>query len=277
MPKVTDTYALAYACCETVLRELKRFPTIDLIRERIGVNSPNTIKRAMNDWTDAFVRDYIEQDSSRFTCPEVPAVLTDAVYRLWQDAASEAQKIYSEKEAVWQERLSQFQYTLEQQQTTLLAADQTIAQAAIELESLNRRLAESNADNAVWQQANMEAQQREQALTRNLEDQKQQEIKLCEVHEQRRQQDQDWMQSRILEERELAANKWMEKFQHQEERFTLLRSSYDQVLLSQRSIQAHNQQLVLENTQLRAELAKAAPSPQLPSHRFRMNRKKFNS
>ena len=61
MPKITDTYTLAYDCCETILRELNRFPTIDLIRERIGVNSPTTIKKAMNNWTAEFAKRYIEQ------------------------------------------------------------------------------------------------------------------------------------------------------------------------------------------------------------------------
>lgn len=90
MPKITDTYELAYACCETVLKELGRFPTIELIRERIGVNSPNTIKKAMNDWTAAFARHYVEQLEAPQAFPGVPERLSVALVQLWAEAVAES-------------------------------------------------------------------------------------------------------------------------------------------------------------------------------------------
>jgi hypothetical protein len=88
MPKLTDTYARAYDCCDAVFTELGRFPTIDLIRERIGVNSPMTIKKAMNEWT----RHFAEQHFDKLNRPDVPAALAHAMEQAWKLAVVEAER-----------------------------------------------------------------------------------------------------------------------------------------------------------------------------------------
>ena len=108
MKKNTDTYSLAYECCDQVFLEEGRFPTIDAIRERIHINSPAVIKRAMNDWTLHFV----DKHRRKLEHPNMPAVLVDAAESLWQLALQQAGQAYGErqaaldrKEADWQDRL----------------------------------------------------------------------------------------------------------------------------------------------------------------------------
>ena len=269
MPKITDTYALAYSCCETILKELSRFPTIDLIRERIGVNSPNTIKKAMNDWTAAFAQQYIEQQHSQLDCPGVPTVLTDAVYRLWQQTVAEARQTYTEQAAVLQQQLTDLQQVIEQQRINLADADQALAQAALKQETTEQRFTALNTDHDRLQAELLTTQQQEQALLKTLEAQQQREIELNEQHQQRLQQEQDWMQRRILEERELAATKWQDKHQQWEERLAFLNKHYEQALQAQKTTQTHNQQLLAEITQLKAQRTE---EKSLPAHRFKRHR-----
>lgn len=108
MKKNTDTYSLAYECCDQVFLEEGRFPTIDAIRARIQINSPAVIKRAMNDWTLHFV----EKHRRKLEHPNMPAALVDAAESLWQLALQQAGQAYGERqtaldrrEADWQDRL----------------------------------------------------------------------------------------------------------------------------------------------------------------------------
>lgn len=108
MKKNTDTYSLAYECCDRVFLDEGRFPTIDAIRARIQINSPAVIKRAMNDWTLHFV----EKHRRKLEHPNMPAALVDAAESLWQLALQQAKQAYGErhaaldrKEADWQDRL----------------------------------------------------------------------------------------------------------------------------------------------------------------------------
>ncbi|MDP2426556.1 MAG: DNA-binding protein [Methylobacter sp.] len=273
MPKMTDTYVLAYACCETILKELSRFPTIDLIRERIGVNSPNTIKKAMNDWTEAFAKQYIEQQHSALDCPGVPSVLTGALTQLWQTTVAEAQLNYAEQAAALQTELDQLQHTVDQQQDVLTAADQALTQAGLKQDALSAHIASLTAEQVNLQAELRTAQQREHDLSKALEQQQQRETDLLEQQQHRLEQEQAWMQRRILEERELAAAKAQDKQLQLEERLTFLKAGYEQSIQAQRAVQRQNQQLLTENAQLNTQLEKLT-SPAVPAHRFQRQRAK---
>ena len=267
MPKMTDTYVLAYACCETILKELSRFPTIDLIRERIGVNSPNTIKKAMNDWTEAFAKQYIEQQHSALNCPGVPSVLTGALTQLWHTTVAEAQLNYAGQAAALQTELDQLQHTVDQQQDVLTAADQALTQAGLKQDALFAQIASLTAEQTGLQAELCNAQQREQDLNKALAQQQQRETELAAQHQHRLEQEQAWMQRRILEERELAAAKAQDKQQQLEERLAFLKAGYEQSIQAQRAVQRQNQQLLTENAQLNTQLEKLT-SPAVPAHRF---------
>jgi chromosome segregation ATPase len=99
MPKHTDTYARAYEACGSVFTELARFPTIDLIRERIGVNSPTVIKRAITDWTLAFA----EQAREKQGRPDLPHALLETAERLWALALREARTQFDRERHTWTE------------------------------------------------------------------------------------------------------------------------------------------------------------------------------
>lgn len=120
MTKNTDTYALAYECCDTVFLEDGRFPTIDAIRDRIHVNSPAVIKRAMNDWTLHFV----EKHRWRLEHPNMPAVIVDAAESLWKLALLQAEQSYSERKAAltnqefeWKKQIAELEETLADRQS----------------------------------------------------------------------------------------------------------------------------------------------------------------
>jgi chromosome segregation ATPase len=271
MPKITDTYTLAYACCETILKELQRFPTIDLIRERIGVNSPNTIKKAMNDWTTAFAKHYIEQQRSPLECPGVPSLLTDTLYQLWKDTVSEAQQRYTEQAALLQDNIVQLQHTISQQQVVLIDADLALHEAGMKMETLEAELMASTADKIRLQTELLATQQREHTLNQVLEQQQQRESELSDQYQHRLQQEQDWMQRRILEERELAANKGHDKQDQLEQRLTLVTTHLEHTQQALHTIQTHNQQLLTEIARLKSQLENATKNV-LPVHRFKRNR-----
>lgn len=271
MPKITDTYQLAYTCCETILKELNRFPTIDLIRERIGVNSPNTIKKAMNDWTASFAKQYIEQQQSKMHCPEVPNLLTDAVYQLWKLSVNEAEQLANTKIAASQIQLNELQNTLKQQHTILLAAQQDLNTETFNLATAQTLIENLNHEKDLIQTALIAEQQKTLTLTKTLEEQSNREIALKEQHVLRLQQEQDWMQRRILEERELAAEKWQAKQQPFEERLYFLKSQVEQALQSQALVQKQNQQLLAEITLLK-EQVKENTSTIKANHKFKRNR-----
>lgn len=264
MPKITDTYQLAYACCETILKELNRFPTIDLIRERIGVNSPNTIKKAMNDWTEAFAKQYIEQQKSKINCPEVPNLLTDAVYQLWKHTVKEAGQLANAKVDIVQSQLKELQDKVEQQQAALLTAQQELANETCKLEAAQAQTKRLIYENERNQKTLLEYQQREQALSNRLEEQGKREVALKEQHNHRLQQEQAWMQRRILEERQLEAEKWTVKQQQLEERLDFLKSQAKQAQQSQVLMQTHNQQLLTEILQLKKQQNGESLTTKLP-------------
>lgn len=117
MEKSTNTYELAYECCDTVFFEDGRFPTIDSIRERIHVNSPAIIKRAMNDWTLHFA----ERHREKLQNPNMPSLLIDASESIWKLALTEANQAFSERsreldlrEAEWKSEIATIQQLLKE-------------------------------------------------------------------------------------------------------------------------------------------------------------------
>ncbi len=95
MPRISDTYARAYQACGEILSTLGRFPTIELVRERIGTNSPALIKRAINDWTAALAVETRE----RLQRPGVPEALLNAAEQSWRLAQNEAERALAEHRA----------------------------------------------------------------------------------------------------------------------------------------------------------------------------------
>lgn len=110
MRKQSDTYTLAYECCDTVLMEDGRFPTIEAIRDRIGVNSPTVISRAIKDWTLHFV----EKHRQSFERPDLPVVMLDAATGLWQLALKEANQSFSEQRQALEQRAAEDQTLIAQ-------------------------------------------------------------------------------------------------------------------------------------------------------------------
>jgi len=210
MPKLTDTFKLAFECCDEVLRETGKFPTIDAVRSRIGVNSPNTIKNAINQWTEHFAKRHLE----KLDRPSVPIALLDAVEKVWTLAVKAAEQSYQTKElalqqtvtnkeeelaqaheiaGLWETAMKQMEArfnALEQERAALLAESQALRE---EKDALTHAVAESQ---RALEQANQ--------------------LHAIEVRQLNKQQAQTeaWANRRIVEERELQIALAKEKLDH---------------------------------------------------------------
>jgi len=145
MEKRSDTYSLAYECCNTVFLEEGRFPTIDAIRDRIHVNSPAVIKRAMNDWTLHFV----ERHRKKLEHPNMPAVIVDAAESLWKLALGEANKDYEErnqevtvKEIEWKSRIDCLEKEIKAKTDEWKNENEKLSQEMSSKISLNKEISE---------------------------------------------------------------------------------------------------------------------------------------
>jgi len=221
MPKLTDTYARAYDCCDDVFTELGRFPTIDLIRERIGVNSPVTIKKAMNEWTQHFA----EKHFDKLNRPDIPVALNHAMEQAWKLAVVEAEKAYLQKELGYQDIIAENRVAmagLEQEKAFL---NQSLGQA-------RGKIAESEQQIQVLrQQLDTQAETLHQLAGQLTDAEKQltdQQTLAQEQHQRwqlQQDQDQAWFARRISEEKQFAEDKHQDKLQRQSQQIALLKES----------------------------------------------------
>ena len=211
MPRETDTYARAYDCCDQIFTELGRFPTIDLIRERIGVNSPVTIKKAMNEWT----RHFAERHFDKLNRPDIPVALTHAMEQAWKLAVLEAEKAYLEKEKAYIEAADAMQAELD-------ASRQDYGQLSAQWEATRGDLINRQNECAILA-GEAEAKTAtiaalEQALAEGNHTLARQESLMAEERqhwERQQEQNQLWLLRRIDEEKTLAEERWREKSERQ--------------------------------------------------------------
>jgi hypothetical protein len=221
MPKLTDTYARAYDCCDLILSELGRFPTIDLIRERIGVNSPTTIKRAMNEWTQHFA----EKHFDKINRPDIPVTLLHSVEQVWKLAVIEAEKAYLQKEQAYQQQVAKHQTeiaTLKQEhellQTSLGQERLKVAESHQQLELLQQQLAGKMEDNQQLLSSLKESEA-------NLAGQEALMQEQAQRWRQQQEQDQEWFARRLMEEKQFIEEKFLEKIQRQSQQIIALTES----------------------------------------------------
>lgn len=82
-----NTYTLAYEACEKLLAESGRIPTIEIIKQIIGINSPNTISAAIKDWKKSLPKTTgidIKNDAA------IPPSVLEAASAIWQQALLQA-------------------------------------------------------------------------------------------------------------------------------------------------------------------------------------------
>lgn len=260
MPKLTDTYARAYDCCDQVFIELGRFPTIDLIRDRIGVNSPTTIKKAMNEWTQHFA----EKHFDKINRPDIPVAFSHAMEQAWKLAVVEAEQAYLKKEQGYQHTIAEVQATVAELQQEKGFLNQTLGQARAQLEQREQQI--NVLQQQLDEQARLAGQLREQ-LSVSEKDLVEQH-RLLQAQEQRRQQqqeqDQVWFARRISEEKQSMEEKWHDKVQRQAQQIALLSAS-------EATLQALCASLRREQLRLQEALA-LAQTPKPNAHRFKLRR-----
>lgn len=213
MPKITDTYANAYACCDQVLMETGKFPTIDAIKTRIGVNSPNTINNAIKAWTQAFAERQLDKQSR----PDIPACLLEGVEQIWKLAALEAEKIYSEKEIAFKNALAESQKTIEQQQKALMQLGVQVEELHAHNGQLLAKICSADALNTEITQENKLRQEQIMALESQLISKEAHFLEQEAKWQERQEQDQQWFARRLQEEKTFIEQNWREKNQRQQE------------------------------------------------------------
>lgn len=268
MPKLTDTYALAYECCDRVLQETERFPTIDAIRERIGVNSPTTIKRAINDWTVAFARKHFD----KLHRPDVPVALQDATENLWQLALKQASVIFTEQTEVQRqerEALVLRTHAAEEQNAALTQS--------LELSELHHQTIQAENTRLITELQEQKTVQ--DALEKNLliaqTTQQQLEQQLAQEQAQWQQQhaqNESWYQRRIVEERDIAAEKWAGQVRHLETLNKLLEHNALQTTQQNQHLHERLQQAQVQVSLLESALSQiqAEKSPRWPRRHLKI-------
>ena len=244
MPKITDTYANAYACCEQVLLETGRFPTIDAIRARIGVNSPNTINNAIKAWT----QDFAEKQLDKRSRPDLPPVLLDSIEKIWKLAAVEAAKNHAEKESAFKVSLMELQNNLNQQLALVGKLKQELETASLQNQQFSVKMEELSALNGELAQENAS----QQHVIVGLESQVQQKDAQLQEQEakwlERQEQDQLWFARRLHEEKTFIEQTWHDKSQRQQE-------TIQSLLLSEESLRQTCVSLNREHKKATEELA----------------------
>lgn len=213
MEKRSDTYSLAYECCNTVFFEDGRFPTIDAIRSRLHINSPAVIKRAMNDWTLHFV----ERHRQKLENPNMPAAMVDAAESLWKLAMSEAKKAFDEREkelllreTQWASQIKDLESKLIENQRTRESENSRLSQALAEQTSARQTLTDNLAITA------LQLKETESALAVNrenlsraegaLEEARKAQETLAKEWSEKAEKDHLWHLKRIGEEKEAVKN-----------------------------------------------------------------------
>lgn len=244
MPKITDTYANAYACCEQVLLETGRFPTIDAIRTRIGVNSPNTINSAIKAWTQDFAEKQLDKQSR----PDLPLVLLDSIEQIWKLASVEAAKNHAEKESAFKASLLELQNNLSQQVALVSQLKQELETASLQNQHFSVKMDELSLLNGELVQENAS----QQNLIANLESQLQQKDNQLQEQEakwlERQEQDQLWFARRLHEEKTFIEQTWHDKSLRQQE-------TIQSLMLSEESLRQTCVSLNREHKKTTEELA----------------------
>lgn len=240
MPKLTDTYALAYAACSEILSELGRFPTIDLVRTRIGVNSPATIKKAITEWTVQFAAQQLERQQR----PGVPALLLEHLEQLWGLAVNEARATYREQEQAYQTQVQNLAAELTGQQQLVSELNQTLSEA-------RQALAQHEATQQRLHERLAQSEQRVQALQQQLATRDNELAQLYQKlqaeqqrHQQQHEQDQAWFARRLVEERLFIEGKHQDDVQRLKQQLVSLSESEQG--LRQLCVSLKHQQLRLE-------------------------------
>jgi hypothetical protein len=211
MPKHTDTYARAYDCCDLILTELGRFPSIDLIRERIGVNSPVTIKKAMNEWTQHFAETHFD----KINRPDIPVTLIHSVEQVWKLAVIEAEKNFQQQENDYRQTLA----AVETEMDRLLQENQLLKTALTEARSdILDKLAQIDLLQQQLNAGDVEIRSLQQRVDLNEKQLDENALLLQQQTnrwQQQQEQDQSWFARRITEEKQFIEEKYQEKIQRQ--------------------------------------------------------------
>jgi Plasmid replication region DNA-binding N-term len=211
MPKITDTYANAYACCEQVLIETGRFPTIDAIRTRIGVNSPNTINNAIKAWTQDFAEKQLDKQSR----PDIPLTLLNSIEQIWKLASIEAAKNFADKENTLKASVLELQNTADQQQSLLMQVKQQLEVLSRQNEQNMAKIEAITLINTEITQENKAQQEHIATLDTQLLNKDAQLVEQENKWLERQEQDQQWFARRLLEEKTFMEQTWRDKSQRQ--------------------------------------------------------------
>ena len=235
-----DTYWTSLQACDQVFKETGAIPTIVVIRDRIGINSPNIISQAIKDFKGSLADQVVK---ARKDLTGMPAPVVNLAMDLWEAAKAEALASAQQRQDEWAGR-----------EQALVAE---IAQLSLELEQhqqLSRQLAdELDQTQASLQQAHERHKQSEtnRQTERHLQQDRynQLEARFLETAEELTQEKQRRISAEVAYEKQ---NEWALKRIDEEK--DSLKKHYNKELSQ---LKSSTQKLKADNQLLQAKLEKS--------------------
>lgn len=204
--KRNDTYWTSLQACDQYFKETGAIPTIVVIRDRIGINSPNIISQAIKDFKGSLADQVVK---ARKDLTGMPAPVVNLAMDLWEAAKAEALASARQRQEEWAGREqalveSGSQLTLELAKSRQVAEQlaEELDEAHAKLRQADEHLSRSETNAQAERQAQMDQTSQLEArlaeLSGELAQEKQRRISAEVAYEKQN----EWALKRIAEEKE---------------------------------------------------------------------------
>lgn len=188
-----DTYWTSLQACDQVFKETGAIPTIVVIRDRIGINSPNIISQAIKDFKGSLADQVVK---ARKDLTGMPAPVVNLAMDLWEAAKAEALASARQRQEEWAGREQALVESGSQLTLELAKSRQVAEQLAEELDEAHAKLRQAERQAQMDQTSQLEARLAE--LSGELAQEKQRRISAEVAYEKQN----EWALKRIAEEKE---------------------------------------------------------------------------
>lgn len=198
MPKITDTYALAYKACRDYFVRTKAMPTVAAIVAETGRKSPATVAKAVKDWKAELADNYTAAPPH---IDGIPEALQGTFAQLWQYALKSAHETLIETNTESERNNKRL---ITEQAKKLKKLDEEKARISINNDCLISELIESEGKNATLLEENISLKNELAQALEVLEEQKEGYARLERQYESQN----DWYLRQLAQEKELMEKKY---------------------------------------------------------------------
>ncbi len=238
--KRNDTYWTSLQACDQYFKETGAIPTIVVIRDRIGINSPNIISQAIKDFKGSLADQVVK---ARKDLSGMPTPVVNMALDLWEAAKAEALASALQRQDEWAGREQALVAEIAQLTLELARTRQVAEQLAEELDQAQARLRQTD-DRLSQSKANVHAERNAQQDRYN-----QLEARFLETAEELTQEKQRRISAEVAYEKQ---NEWALKRIDEEK--DSLKQHYNKELSQ---LKSSTQKLKADNQLLQAKLEKS--------------------